>query len=54
MHKIDSTDEYWISPLNEEDIFVDPQKDIIRKFIKKVDSDVEFTIHLAAFALSSE
>ena len=28
-HKIDSTNEYYFSPLNEEGVLIDPQKDII-------------------------
>ena len=54
IHKIDSTDEYCISPLNEEGVLIDPQMNIIQKFAEKVDSDIKFAKLLAAFALSSE
>jgi len=43
IHKIDSSYEYCISPLNEEGVLIDPQNDTIQKFIEKVDLDIEFT-----------
>jgi len=54
IHKIDSSNKYYISPLNEEGVLIDPQNDIIQKFMEKVDLDIKFAKVLASFALSSE
>ena len=54
IHKIESADEYCISPLNEDGALIEPQKDIIQKFIEKINYNVEYAKLLAALALSGE